>query len=803
MIKLTFIIGYGANTIHTLREVLNEGSEKFGIEYVVTRDHQADKYIDFIMDSDIIFIYASELPQNVENAVKRSKSKITVSASDTLMYLSKGDSHVIYKTIEYYKVGGKNNLRNLVYYLLKQLGVDVHISDVEYVPWHGIWHPKLGLFTDTSKYLEKYYYRDKPLVGIIFYRTLWLYDGLDIIRELVLELEKEGLGVLPVFVYGFKDEHLNTPSTEDSIRKFFFVNGSPVIDVAVTLTSFFLLEHGKWYRSKSRDRFKGSEGIELLKKLNIPIIKLISAFNMSVNEWLDSPHGIDYLSQVYQIIMPEVDGLIEPIFYVASTIDEYGARKYEVYKDHTRFIARRIKKWVNLKRKKPGERKIAIVINNPPCKGLEANIAVGLGLDVPESIVRFLSRLRELGYNVGEYIPQSGKELIKLILDRKAFSEFRWTSVDMIVKSGGALGYVDKEQYLKWFNELPNNVRKELVEDWGDPIDVLSGNVSRELVGMVYNGKFVIPGVRFGNIVIIPQPKFGCAGPACDGKVCRILHNPNIKPPHQWLAVYRWITRVFNADLIIHFGTHGTLEFRPGKGVGLSVYCWPEISIDDTPFLYIYAVVNPMEGVLAKRRGYAVIVDHLYPPMSTPKVFNELEELLYQYSRAKNLGEFERARIIFDEILSKAREMDIDIKDGNGDMDSVIEDIHRYIDMVRNTQINLGLHIYGYPPEDLDKLAEYVCTVMMNDTVNYPSILRVLAEYLDLNYDELRDHPEKVNRFGVTNREMLNILRNAAVGIIRELISVMDREGDVTDERIIGLVEDYLRKYLGDNSVKA
>lgn len=353
-------------------------------------------------------------------------------------------------------------------------------------------------------------------------------------------------------------------------------------------------------------------------------------------------------------------------------------------------------------------------------------------------------------------------------MERKAVSEFRWTAVEDIVKHGGAAAFIDEDTYLKWFNELPDNVRMKMVNDWGAPSDVLRGRVSKELVGMVYNRKFVVPGILFGNIFITLQPKFGCVGPACDGKVCRVLHDPTVTPPHQWLAVYRWITRVFKADVIIHFGTHGYLEFRPGKSTGLSPSCWPEITVDDAPHLYVYNVSNPMEGVIAKRRSYAVIVDHLYPPMAIAEVLEDLESLLNQYSKAKHFGDFEKAETIYRNILGKARRNNVPVKGKSPE--EVTSEIHRYIDMVKSTQIEMGLHVFGYPPTDTFKLANYIATAMMYDSHSFPSIRRVLAEYLGLNYDWMKTNPNSVNKFKLTNSETLNLLHKVAVNIIEKLL---------------------------------
>lgn len=762
------VVGYGANALPTLAEVLNEESKKLSFEYVLTSDGLSDKYAEKIKNSDVILVYSFQLPEVTEEAIRESRAKVIISLSDEYVHLIRGDPHILNKAAEYFKIGGRKNLRNLIRFLLNCVGVDVGFEDVEEIPWHGIYHPKLGLFEDIGEYLSKYALR--PLVGILIHRTQWLYENLSHFQILIEAFEREGIGVLPVFTYGWRDELLNSPSKEDTIRKYFIVDGKPVVDCLINLTYFFLLDHGRW---NEEDRFKVVEGLELLKLLDVPVIQPCFSSSQNLAEWNESPQGLDYLSQVYTIIMPEVDGLIEPVYIAGSKISDEGVKAFEPYLEHAKYIVRRVKKWIEIKRKRPEERRIAIVLINPPCKGLEASIAVGFGLDVPESIARLLKMLKNRGYKV-ENNPKDGKEFVKMILDRKAISEFRWTSVEEIVEKGGAVDFVDLETYIAWFEELPEKTRSEMVKEWGHPKDVLEGKVDKELVGMVYNGKFVVPGLLLGNVFITPQPKFGCAGSRCDGKVCRILHNPKIPPPHQWLAVYRWITRVFKADVIIHFGTHGYLEFRPGKSIALSTACWPEISIDDVPHLYVYNVSNPMEGVIAKRRSYATIVDHVYPPMAMAEVLEEIDSLLAQYSKAKQLGDFERAEIIYDELIKKAKESNIPIK--AKDPEKVVEEIHRYVDGVRGTQIEMGLHIFGNPRTD--KLAEYVATVMAYDSHEYPSIRRVLAEYIGLNYDEIRKKPNEVNKFGLTNSETLNLLHKVAIKTIEDLINSENKSED-------------------------
>ncbi len=768
--KLVFVIGYGGSQIPILTKVVSEESNEHGFEGIVLSAEKAVTRKDIFSTSDVIFLYTHELPEDVENLIKNSTAKIVISGSDSFIHLVRGDPNTIRQVLIYFRYGGERNLRSMVHAILKSLGINVDVEPVEEIPLHGIYHPTLGVFRSVDEYLSKYReaYGVKPMVGVLFHRTYWLSGNTRYVDDLIEALESEGLGVLPVFTTGWRYEDINSPTKEDSIREFFVRDGKPVIDVLVNVTFFFLLDHGAWH--KKSEAFNIVQGVELLKKLGVPIISVVMSSYKSVDEWLTDPQGLDYLSQVYTVIMPEVDGLIEPIYYAGSKVSEDGVKRYEAFKPHATYIAKRVRKWVELRRKPPSERRIAIVLINPPCKGLEANVAVGFGLDPLESIARLLRRLASLGYDVGDLksLPRDGKELAKLILERKAISEFRWTSVEEIVGRGGAVAFVDEETYIKWFNELPADVRNKMIKDWGHPSDVLRGKVSKVLVGMVYQGKFVIPGLLFKNVFITPQPKFGCAGPRCDGKTCRILHDPTITPPHQWLAVYRWITRIFKADVIIHFGTHGYLEFRPGKGVGLSPSCWPEISVDDVPHLYVYNVANPMEGVIAKRRSYATIIDHLYPPMTMAEVLENLESLLNQYWRAKQTGDFTRAEIIYRDIVEEAKKNNIPIPEGNPD--DVVGSIHRYIDTIRNTQIELGLHVFGHPPTDSKTLANYVATVLSFDTPLIPSIRRVIAEALGLDYDLMRRSPTNVNRFGKTNSETLEALHKIAVNVLEKLI---------------------------------
>ncbi|MDK6028918.1 cobaltochelatase subunit CobN [Ignisphaera sp. 4213-co] len=796
--RISLILGYGGSYAKPFKEVLESISVKYRVQYLIVTDASkpTKDVVEFIKSSDAILLYTHTLPQELVEAIRNSVAKVVLSFSENFQEFSRGVA-ILFDAWKYFKIGGKENLKSLIELVLNYLGVDAKPSPPQEIPWHGIWHPELGLFNSTQEYLKIYPHSNKPLVAIIFYRSYWLTSNTKPVEALVKALEAEGLGTLPVFTHGFKDSFLNTPTIEDSIKEFLIVNGKPIVDAVLVLTSFFILDHGKWHRSFYKDRFKTVDGVELLKALNIPVIKLVIDHYQSVGEWLANPAGVSPLTQVYHVIMPEVDGAIEPIFIAGAKIDENGAKTYEPFMMHASYVARRVRKWIELRNAKPWERRIAIVLNNPPCRGVEASIGVGMGLDVPETVARILHRLAELGYNVGDLsaLPRDGKELMKMFLEKRATSEFRWTSVDDIVKRGGYVDMVPIDLYMQWFNELPEEVRKVMVSEWGDPRNLASGKIEKIFAGGIYNGKFVVPGLRFGNVVVIPQPKFGCAGAGCDGRICKILHNPTVPPPHQWLAVYRWITRVFKAHLILHVGTHGTLEFRPGKGVGLSSYCWPETTLDDVPFLYIYIVSNPMEGVIAKRRGYAAIVDHVYPPMMDARNgLEELDKLVEEFENVRRLGEEHRAKVVYSQIVSKVKELGLPIN-LNLSEEEIVSSVHRFLDMVRSSQVENGLHIFGYMNQDVEKIAKSVVTVMEFDTPSWKSIVRAVAMYLGLDYDEILSNPSGYcSVLGVSNRKAKEILMDIAQRVVKKLLEMGVTSSSLTPDFLENVLNEVVRE---------
>ncbi|MBC7219815.1 MAG: cobaltochelatase subunit CobN, partial [Hadesarchaea archaeon] len=492
-------------------------------------------------------------------------------------------------------------------------------------------------------------------------------------------------------------------------------------------------------------------GIDLLKRLNVPVFEPIISYHMTLEEWESS---IGLSNDIgWSVAMPEFEGVIEPIIIGAGgRHDEYIERA--PIRERCERLAMRVRRWIELARKPVSQRRVAFILHNNPCASVEAAVGGGAHLDTLESVARIMNRMVEAGYSL-ENVPATGGELIENIMNRKAISEFRWTTIEEIVAKGGVLAYQTKEEYERWFNTLSPTVRDRVCEAWGNPPGEEKNGIP---AAMLYQGKIVITGVRYGNVVICVQPKRGCAGARCDGQVCKILHDPDVPPTHQYMATYRYIEESFGADVIIHVGTHGNLEFLPGKGVGLSRDCYPDICIGTIPHLYIYNADNPPEGTIAKRRSYAVLIDHMQTVMTQSGLYDELLEvdrLLGEYESAKH--DHARSHELRDLLIEaiKAANLDKGIKlTEDTPLEEIVRRTHNELSRVRNTQIDSGMHIFGQIPEGY-KRVEFINAVLRFEG-NGISPRRIIASMMGLDLDTLLSDQGAINEhYGKSHGQLL------------------------------------------------
>ncbi|NLH80152.1 MAG: cobalt chelatase, partial [Phyllobacteriaceae bacterium] len=496
------------------------------------------------------------------------------------------------------------------------------------------------------------------------------------------------------------------------IERFMMEDGAPLVSGVIKLNGYLLGSS-----ARGLDESDAGAGAVLLSRLGIPLFNPTIAFSQSVEQWRENPSGLG-MQAAWSIAMPEFEGAIEPMVIGALAAHaEYG--RYAPIPDRVERFAARVARWLAARAKAPHERRVAFILHNNPCVGAEASVGGGAHLDTLETVSRILGHLKTRGYDVEA--PASGKALIDTIMERKAISEFRWTTTDEIVNRGGVLARVDEGLYRTWFDELPHDVQERMSAAWGEPPGRPMGGVP---AAMVHRGEILVTGLSFGNAVVLAQPKRGCAGARCDGTVCRILHDPEVPPPHQYVATYKWLSREFGADMLVHVGTHGNLEFLPGKSVGMSEGCFSDIAIDTMPHLYIYNCDNPPEGTAAKRRANAVLVYHMQTVVVPGQLYGDLEALDRLLDDYHKLAEIEpaKAHSVAHLIAEKAAGLQLfDKALTHSEVEEWIGEIHNRVTLLKNTRIPKGMHIFGDVPEG-ERLSEFVHGIARWD--NGPASLR-------------------------------------------------------------------------------
>ncbi|MGQ9513028.1 cobaltochelatase subunit CobN, partial [Thermodesulfitimonas sp.] len=470
--------------------------------------------------ADLVFFYRSAgetIWAELEAAVKNFRQPVVCVAHDPALWdLSTVPPAVVARCYDYIVQGGAENFARMLRYLAATvLGEPVTVQEPLVFPWEGLYHPAApGVFAAVEDYLS-WYGKPGPHIGLLFARNQWVNGTLAVEDALIRALEARGLAVIPAFCYSLKDEGLGTKGSGEVVREFFFdPAGKPRIAALVKLLPFFLAA-----RARTDDFIRedvAASGVALLKRLGVPVFQPVVSFYKSVDEWAADPQGLGQ-DIAWTVALPEFEGVIEPVFLGAARREGDLEIRTPVPERVAR-IADRVAAWVQLRDKPVAERRVAFILHNNPCASVEATVGGAAHLDSLESVARILKRLREEGYTVET--PASGKELIETIMERKAISEFRWTTADEIVAKGGALKLMPVAEYRTWFDTLSPRVKQRLTEAWGNPPGEAKNGVP---AAMVHNGQIIITGVRYGNAVVCVQPKRGCAGARCDGRVCKIL----------------------------------------------------------------------------------------------------------------------------------------------------------------------------------------------------------------------------------------------------------------------------------------
>ncbi|MGC9436235.1 MAG: cobaltochelatase subunit CobN [Methanomicrobiales archaeon] len=672
-----------------------------------TDDSTRDSFLAACRGADIVLLHPShdafwdevmpEIPGDIPIATFGYGQGHWAGATVPLRIVSRVSLYALY--------GGYANLRNMLAYL----AAEVLDEDIAYDPphetrWEGIYHPESATVFDSIDDYLSWYSRSAPYqIGIIFSRSQWVNGDTATVDALIRGIE-EFAGVIPVFCFGVADDEIGSRSSIDVIRDFL----SDRIDLLVELRSFI--------HTRDTDAYTGA-----LRDLAVPVIHPLILYHTTLEDWQADAAGMSSTEQTWCVALPEFQGMIDMVLAGVAERNKtegYASERHVPVEERVSRICARIQKWLSLRARPVEKKKVAFILHNKPCASVEATVGAGAGLDTLESVARILHAMEQRGYEV--HGPANGDALITDIMDRKAISEFRWTSVQEIVDRGGSLALLDCQTYIQWFEQFPGDVRDAIREAWGEPPGEERDGIP---AAMVYDGRIVITGVEYGNAVVCVQPKRGCAGARCDGQVCRILHDPDVPPTHQYLATYRWLEDVWGADVIVHVGTHGNLEFLPGKRAALSAGCYPDIAIGNVPHLYIYNADNPPEGTTAKRRSNAVLVDHAQAVMTESDLYAGLRELDDQIGAWRRAREQDRARahalehVIIDliEDADLADEVGLGrMRNGERSFEEIVTAAHEVLMRTYNTQIPAGMHIFGRMPEGAERV-EFIAAALRYD----------------------------------------------------------------------------------------
>ncbi|AFY36506.1 cobaltochelatase CobN subunit [[Leptolyngbya] sp. PCC 7376] len=670
-------------------------------------------------------------------------------------------------SFQYWLGGSPDNLENFLLMMTDKYILDGKLNEggeTEYeepvvYPDMGIWHPLAPkMFESSTEYLQWYNERDDinddlkdplaPCIGLVLQRT-HLVTGDDAHYVAMLqELEYCGARVIPVFAGGLDfSKPVDAFFWDDTVAG---VERLPLVDSVVSLTGFALVG--------GPARQDHPKAVESLKKLNRPYMVSLPLVFQTTEEWEESDLGLHPIQVALQIAIPELDGAIEPI--VMSGRDGMTGRAITL-QDRVEAISSRALKWANLRKKPKLHKKLAITIFSfPPDKG---NIGTAAYLDVFGSIHEVMKGMRDNGYDVQD-IPETAKELLEAVIHD---AEAQYTSPELNIAHRMSV-----EEY-----ERLTPYSQRLEENWGPPPGELNSD----------GQNLLIYGKHFGNLFIGVQPTFGY-----EGDPMRLLFSRSASPHHGFAAYYTYIERIWGADAVLHFGTHGSLEFMPGKQMGMSGECYPDNLIGNTPNIYYYAANNPSEATIAKRRSYANTISYLTPPAENAGLYKglkELSELIASYQTLKDGG---RGVQIVNTIMDQARvcnlDKDIDIPDVNAadmskeERDNVVGIVYCKLIEIESRLLPCGLHVIGKPPTAEEAIATLVNIASLDreEDEGFLGLPSIIANSIGRNMEEVYRNSDK----GIL--EDVNLLQDITEACRKAVRALVEQQ--INDEGRVSLV---------------
>lgn len=570
----------------------------------------------------------------------------------------------------YLNNGGRRNYRNLLAYIRKRIDGKWTVAPDPETPLERpsdvLYHAGIKDKNDEMEFISVPEYEKFMRENGLYKeqaRKIVVAGQMADASGLIAALEKEGYNVYPVI----------------SLRKFMSFLTEIRPDVVINMA------HGRL----------GERMVEYLKSRNILLFSPLTV-NSLVKDWEDDPRGMSggFLSQ--SVVTPEIDGAIRTYALFAQYTDEEGLRRSFAVPERLETFVKNLNAYLTLKAKSNREKRVAIYYY----KGPGQNAMTAMGMEVVPSLYNLLCRMKAEGYRV-DGLPDGVKEFEKRILTQGAvFGNYAEGALDGFLKTGHP-EWITKEQYEAW---VKRSIRPEQYAEVVKAFGEFPGSYMA-----TSDGRLGIARLQFGNIVLLPQTVAGAGDNAF-----QIVHGTDVAPPHAYIASYLWMQYGFKADALIHFGTHGSLEFTPGKQVALSNQDWPDRLVGAVPHFYVYSIGNVGEGMIAKRRAYAGLQSYLTPPFmesSVRGIYRDLMEKIKVYNH--RLGEqnegkqgnplaLERASLAVKAVTLKLgihRELGLDSLAAEPYTEEEIAHVENFAEELATEKITGQLYTMGVPYE--------------------------------------------------------------------------------------------------------
>ncbi len=589
----------------------------------------------------------------------------------------------------YQQNGGRFNMQQMFRYMRRNLDNKIlfapHAEEVRIVPDNAFFHLEeddhFESYEDYQAFYEKegLYKEGAPRVAFIPTVVSPKNAEQGYVLDFISLLESKGINVYPISGMAKRLEYLKACKP----------------DLVV------YVPHGRLVMNRSE------EAVAWLEEENIPLLCPVDVF-APYDEWLTSQSGMVGTLMSQGIVTPELDGGAEPFVISAEFPNEDGLLVFKGIPERMETFANRVARRLYLQNTPNEEKKVAIIYY----KGAGLSAMNAAGLEVAPALLNLLRALQDEGYSTGA-LPETVDEFYERIQkEGPVLGPYAAGAQDEWIRTGNP-EWIPAETYLEW---CLSNLERELVES----MEALYGPAPGAFMSMAKEGiaYLTIPRIEFGNVVILPQLM-----PAAGGDEVAMIHGAKQAPAHPYVAQYLWIREGFQADALIHFGTHGSFEFTPWKQSSLSQFDWPDALIGDLPHFYYYVINNVSEGMIAKRRSYAVLNTHLTPPFDEGGLYGELTVLHDRMHNYMLVTDDALQKVYMDSILDAVYELDMNIelklpeRDQVEFSDELFHTIHNHVHEVEQAKITLGLYTLGVPYAE-DEL-ESTVTQMAVDALAY------------------------------------------------------------------------------------